>query len=110
MSSIRFNRGRRYAADMAVYARQVAETNTAEVDRLKRNLIRAIREELTPRQQKMLYLYYSQQVNMPAISKQMGVSVSTVSRTIKRAERKLQRCLRYGAKAYLNAMDQETLP
>ena len=110
MSNIRFNRGRRYAADMAVYARQVAETNTAEIDRLKRNLIRAIREELTPRQQEMLYLYYSQQVNMPAISKQMGVSVSTVSRTIKRAEGKLQRCLRYGAKAYLNAMDQETLP
>ena len=110
MSSIRFNRGRSYAADMAVYARQVAETNTAEIDRLKRNLIHAIREELTPRQREMLYLYYSQQVNMPAISKQMGVSVSTVSRTIKRAEGKLQRCLRYGAKAYLNAMDQETLP
>ena len=99
MSSIRFNRGRRYAADMAVYARQIAETNTAEIDQLKRNLVRAVREELTPRQREMLYLYYSQQVNMPAISRQMGVSVSTVSRTIKRAESKLQRCLRYGAKA-----------
>ena len=110
MSSIRFNRGRSYAADMAVYARQVAETNTSEIDQLKRNLIRAIREELTPRQQEMLYLYYSRQINMPSISKQMGVSVSTVSRTIKRAETRLQRCLRYGARAYLKSMDQETLP
>ena len=107
MSNIRFNRGRAYAADMAVYARQVAETNTEEIDRLKRNLIRAIREELTPRQREMIYLYYSQEINMPTISKQMGISVSTVSRTIKRAEEKLQRCLRYGAKAYLNSMDTE---
>ena len=111
MASIRFKRGRAYAADMAVYARQIAETNTTEIDQLKRNLLRAVREELTPRQQEMLYLYYCQKVNMPSISKKMGVSVSTVSRTIKRAEGRLQRCLRYGAKAYLNSLDQEkTLP
>ena len=30
---------------------------------------------------------------------------STISRTIKRGERRLQRCLRYGAEAYLRNMD-----
>lgn len=111
MANIRFNRGRQYAADMAIYSRQVARSNTAEVDQLKRNLIRAIREELTPRQREMIYLYYGEKINMPEISRRAGISVSTVSRTIKRAERTLQRCLRYGATSYLRTMyENEPLP
>ena len=42
---------------------------------------------------------------MREIGEAMGIDKSTVSRTIKRGERRLRRCLRYGAEAYLRSMD-----
>jgi RNA polymerase sigma factor (sigma-70 family) len=91
---------------MAVYSRQLSErnTNTAELSRLKRNLILAMREEVTPKQRQALLLYYADGLNMREIGAMLGVDKSTVSRTIKRGERRLQRCLRYGAEAYLRSL------
>ena len=40
---------------------------------------------------------------MRQIGTRLGVDKPTVSRTIKRGERRLQRCLRYGAEAFLAA-------
>ena len=105
MPSTRYRRGKSYAADMAVYTRQMAADNSNEVSRLKRNLIRALREDVTPKQRQVLLLYYAEGLNMREIGEQLGVDKSTVSRTIKRGERRLQRCLRYGAEAYLRSMD-----
>ena len=48
-----------------------------------------------------LLLYYAQGLNMRQIGERLGVDKSTVSRNIKRGERRLQRCLRYGAEAFL---------
>ena len=93
-----------YAADMAVYARQMSLDNSKEISRLKRNLIRALQEDVTPRQRQTLLLYYSDGLNMREIGERLGVDKSTVSRTIKRGERRLRRCLRYGAEAYLKSM------
>ncbi|MCI5625127.1 MAG: sigma-70 family RNA polymerase sigma factor [Clostridiales bacterium] len=93
-----------YAADMAVYARQMSSDNSKEISRLKRNLIRALQEDVTPRQRQTLLLYYSDGLNMREIGERLGVDKSTVSRTIKRGERRLRRCLRYGAEAYLKSM------
>lgn len=93
-----------YAADMAVYARQMSSDNSKEISRLKRNLIRALQEDVTPRQRQTLLLYYSDGLNMREIGERLGVEKSTVSRTIKRGERRLRRCLRYGAEAYLKSM------
>ena len=93
-----------YAADMAVYARQMSSDNSKEISRLKRNLIRALQEDVTPRQRQALLLYYSDGLNMREIGERLGVDKSTVSRTIKRGERRLRRCLRYGAEAYLKSM------
>ena len=93
-----------YAADMAVYARQMSADNSKEISRLKRNLIRALQEDVTPRQRQTLLLYYSDGLNMREIGECLGVDKSTVSRTIKRGERRLRRCLRYGAEAYLKSM------
>lgn len=93
-----------YAADMAVYARQMSADNSKEISRLKRNLIRALQEDITPRQRQTLLLYYSDGLNMREIGERLGVDKSTVSRTIKRGERRLRRCLRYGAEAYLKSM------
>ena len=53
----------------------------------------------------MMLLYYAEGKNMREIGDMMGIDKSTVSRTIKRGERRLQRCLRYGAEAYLRSMD-----
>lgn len=106
MPSTRYRRGKLYAADMAVYSRQMAADNSQEVSRLKRNLIRALREDVTPRQRQALLLYYAEGLNMREIGQRMGVDKSTVSRTIKRGEQRLQRCLRYGAEAYLRNMDE----
>ena len=93
-----------YAADMAVYARQMSSDNSKEISRLKRNLIRALQEDVTPRQRQTLLLYYSDGLNMREIGERLGVDKSTVSLTIKRGERRLRRCLRYGAEAYLKSM------
>ena len=103
MPDTRYRKGGAYAADMAVYARAMASDNSAQMSRVKRNLLRALREDVTPRQREMLLLYYGEQLNMRQIGTRLGVDKSTVSRTIKRGERRLQRCLRYGAEALLAA-------
>ena len=51
-------------------------------------------------------MYYAQGMNMREIGETMGVDKSTVSRTIKRGERRLRRCLRYGAETYLRGMGE----
>ena len=63
--------------------------------RLRQNLRRARQQELTPRQQQVLTLYYDQGMNMTQIAQTLGVNCSTVSRTIRRAKQRLYRCLRY---------------
>lgn len=107
MSNTRYKRGGKYAADMAVYARQMSADNSREISRLKRNLIQALREDITPKQRQALLLYYAEGLNMREIGERLGVDKSTISRTIKRGERRLQRCLRYGAEAYLRNMDSQ---
>lgn len=107
MPNTRYKRGKIYAADMAVYARQIAPDNTAEISRLKRNLVHCIQEEVTQRQRTALSLYYVQGLNMREIAQRMGVDPSTVSRTIKRGEQRLQRCLRYGAATYLKGLEED---
>ena len=56
---------------------------------------RVIDEELTPLQRETLLAYYIQQQNIPQIAADRGVNKSTVSRTLKRAEQKLRRYLKY---------------
>ena len=54
-----------------------------------------IRRELTPRQREVLLAHYRQGLRVTQIARQLGVSKSTVSRTLRRAEGKLRRFLRY---------------
>ena len=103
MSGTRYRRGGIYAADMARYARMISEenTNTEELDRVKIALWRALHEDITEKQRRYLLLYYAEGMKMSEIGEQMGVDKSTVSRTIKRGEDRLRRCLRSGAKRFL---------
>lgn len=102
MPNTRYRRGSAYAADMAVYARSMAGDNSEQHSRLKRNLVRALREDVTDKQRQALLLYYAEGLNMREIGEKLGIDKSTVSRNIKRGERRLRRCLRYGAEAFLN--------
>ena len=97
MANTRYKRGLSYPADMAVYTREMAADNAQELDKLKENLAKALRQDVTDRQRQFLLLYYGQGLNMRQIGERMGVNKSTVSRTIKRGEARLRRCLRYGA-------------
>ena len=104
MPNTRYRRGRPYAADMALFSRQMSGDNSRELSQLKRNLIRALHEDITEKQRAVLLLYYAEGSNMRGIGGKVGVDQSTIARTIKRGERRLQRCLRYGAEAYLRGM------
>ena len=84
-------------ADLAVYSKMMADDNHKEVNRLKRNLTHALRQDITPKQREYMLLYYGQGMSMDAIAQQTGVNKSTVSRTLKRGRQRLYRCLRYGA-------------
>ncbi len=54
-----------------------------------------IEQELTPLQRETLVAYYFQEQTIPQIAAERGVNKSTVSRTLKRAETKLRRYLKY---------------
>lgn len=106
MRSTRYKRGNAYAADMAVYMRNISEcnTNSNEISRLKRNLVMCLNEDVTERQRTVLLMYYGEGKNMREIGEHLGIDKSTVSRTIKRGERRLLKCLRYGAETYLKGL------
>ena len=86
---------RRYLSDLG-------DDNTYEYSLLKRRLAKAMVEELTARQRQMTLMYFSEGLSMTEIAAELGVNVSTVSRTLKRARGRLHRCLRFGARELLD--------
>lgn len=61
----------------------------------RQRVSRVIQEELTPLQRETLLAYYIQEQTIPEIARARGVNKSTVSRTLRRAEAKLRKILRY---------------
>ena len=88
--------GREAYADIAGWIRSQQGDNSETMERLRRNLRRARSEALTPRQAQLLVLYYDRGKTVRGIAQELGVSPSTVSRTLSRARRRLRRCLQYG--------------
>ena len=58
-------------------------------------LQRVIEQELTPIQREVMVAYYFQQKTMAQIARERQVHRSTVCRTLRRAEDRVRRCLRY---------------
>lgn len=56
---------------------------------------RVIQEELTELQRETLLAHYFREMNVTEIARERNVNKSTVSRTLRRAENKLKRYLRY---------------
>ena len=65
----------------------------------------ALERELTPRQSQLVHMYYIEQMQMQDIADEMGLHISTVSRTIKRGRERLKTCLRYGGRALMSALE-----
>ena len=82
-------------AAMEIWQGQDSEDNDARMQRLRRNLKKAIDQELTGRQQTMLLMRYSENCSQTDMATRLGVDKSTVSRTLARARKKLARVLQY---------------
>ena len=61
----------------------------------KKRLAHVIRGELTDIERQVLLAYYIQEQKIPAIARERGVNKSSVSRALRRAERKLKKYLKY---------------
>ena len=81
--------------DLAAWERENGEDNSEMLARLRRNLKRVRREELTKRQSEMLHLYYDLGLSIPQIAEEKGLNKSTVSRTLARGRERLKRYLQY---------------
>ena len=64
----------------------------------------AIERELTPRQRQLVRMYYLRQMPMKDIAAELGITVGTASRTIKRGRERLKRCMNYGGRALLQSL------
>lgn len=94
-------RVRKATPEMRLFVEQIAGHNSEAHSKLIRNLRRAMLEELTDRQRQIMMMYHADELNMRQIADVLSIHPSTVSRTLKRAENNLRRCLRYGAADYL---------
>ena len=96
MNATRFDtRSSEWAGDMTVWLRENADDNQEQMERLLRNLRKARVQELTPRQQQMLSMRFEQNMSGAEIARELGLNRSTVSRTLRRAQERLRRCLQY---------------
>ncbi len=85
------------SADLVVWMAESAEHNSEQMRLMRRKLRTACRQELTPRQQEVVELYFfsGKKRTQAQVADQLGLERSTVSRTLKRAMSRLRNHLRY---------------
>lgn len=74
---------------------QKTSDNSKDFKKLKQNLSIIIKNELTPRQQQIIDLYYYHNLNVTEIADLLHLHKSTVSRTKKLALHTIKRFLQY---------------
>ncbi len=82
-------------AGLERWLRETAGDNSQRRERLRRNLRRAMKRELTPRQREILALYFFENRSMTEIGRMLDINKSTVSRCLHRGQERLRRCLEY---------------
>lgn len=87
----------KYEDGLYSYCKYIASQYTDKVkqDKIEQTVIRVIQEELTPRQQEVVTMYYFEKYNMVEISKMLGINKSSVSRIISRAKARIKKFLKY---------------
>lgn len=89
-----YRRGEDYAKKVGEYVQAILDPDgDFLMGSAKRAMIKAMREDITPREAQCLELYYAQGFNYRQISGQLHIDVSTISRNIQRGERKINRTL-----------------
>lgn len=78
-----------------LYNSKLAETNNDNLKKAKHALIQVIKYDLTERQKEVITLYYYKEMKMSEIADILGLNVSTVSRTIRRAKKKICDRIKY---------------
>lgn len=81
--------------DLAAWEQESSGDNSEQLSRLRRNLRRVRAQELTPRQEEMLHLYYDLGMSIPQIAREKGLNKSSVSRALARGRERLKRYLQY---------------
>lgn len=66
----------------------------------------AINSELTRRQKQLITMYYLDQMPMQDIADELGLHISSVSRTLKRGRERLKSSLRYGGRTLLSSLEE----
>ena len=82
-------------ASLHVWRRSENGDNSPRLERLSHNLPLALKQELTPCQRRMVEMRYFQNMRVTDIAAELGISKSSVSRTLRRAQDRLYRSLRY---------------
>lgn len=77
-----------------LWQQEPAGDNSAQHQQLMALLMRALDETLTPRQRQVLLLYYGG-ASVTRIAQELGVGKPTISRTLRRARRRLEQALQY---------------
>lgn len=67
---------------------------------------RAINAELTPRQRQLVTMYYLDQMLMAEIADELGLNVSSVSRTLARGRERLKKVLSYSGARLMGELDE----
>lgn len=88
-------RASEWIGDMAVWNQTHASDNSEQRARLLRNLHKVIENELTSRQRQMVEMYYFQEKNVTEIADELGLNISTVSKTLSRGKNRIRRFLKY---------------
>lgn len=81
-------------------AREDANYNLATL------IAQSIEDELTPRQTELLNMYYGDQKTMQTIADELSLSISSVSRTIRRGRETLKKYLKYTGHTFTDALDE----
>ena len=82
-------------AGLERWLRETAGDNSQRRERLKRNLRRAMKRELTPRQQEIMALYFLENRPMTEIGAMLGINQATVSRGLRGGQERLRHFLEY---------------
>ena len=72
------------------------EGGTSPLAKVPKKLLQmAVAQELTPRQQECVTLYYFQRLTMEEIGRQLGIGKATVCRHLQNSKKRLARVLAY---------------
>ncbi|MBS7403366.1 MAG: sigma-70 family RNA polymerase sigma factor [Oscillospiraceae bacterium] len=64
----------------------------------------AMQEELTDRQRELIEMYYLKGMSMTEIAHTLGLSPSTVSRTLKRGRERIRKHFKYNGRILVNSL------